>query len=250
MSLHATGIMPLVHDIQRQLMHDLRSSFLLAFVIITIVMTVMQGSVEGGLVAMLPNVFPTLAIFGLLGWLRVPVDIGSVMTASIALGIAVDDTFHFLTYFQRRIEEGDTRQDAVFQALEHCGKAMLQTSLICGAGMLVFALSDFQPSARFAWMMVALFAAAIFGDLVLLPALLVGPLGKLWEIRERPSSQRTDSDRRHLVPGQDIAASTVKPGPNANAMQAHTVAHCTEAIEHECRGGRRHVFIATQIFLR
>ena len=69
MSLHATGIMPLVHDIQRQLMHDLRSSFLLAFVIITIVMTVMQGSVEGGLVAMLPNdPFTAISILSTLPW--------------------------------------------------------------------------------------------------------------------------------------------------------------------------------------
>jgi predicted RND superfamily exporter protein len=177
----ATGVMPRVHDVQRQLMIDLRSSFLLAFLIITIVMTVMQGSVGAGLVAMVPNLFPTLLMFGLLGWLEMPADIGSVMTASVALGVAVDDTLHFLTYFQRSLAAGISRRDAVAESYRHCGRAMVQSSVICGAGMSVFALSDFVPTARFAWMIVALFAAALMADLVLLPALLLGPLGKLWE---------------------------------------------------------------------
>jgi len=220
MAVHATGIMPLVHEIQRQLMTDLRSSFLLAFLIITIVMTVMQGGVEAGLVAMLPNIFPTLLIFGLLGWWRVPVDIGSVMTASIALGVAVDDTFHFLTHFQRSLSEGLGRRAAVLSAYQNCGRAMLQSSIICGAGMLVFALSDFVPTARFAWMMVALFTAAIVGDLIFLPALLVGPLGKLWEASSSsafspaadPSRQPASADHLDTAPIQrQPAAARITP---------------------------------------
>ena len=142
-TLRATGIMPLVHEIQRRLMQDLRNSFLTAFVIITVVMTVVQGSVGAGLVAMIPNVFPTLLLFGAFGWTRTPVDIGSVMTASVALGVAVDDTLHFLAYFQRCLEAGARRRDAVLEAYRHCGMAMLQTSLICALGMSVFALSGF-----------------------------------------------------------------------------------------------------------
>jgi uncharacterized protein len=202
-TIRATGIMPLVHDVQRQLMSDLRSSFLLAFLLITVVMTVVQGSVSRGVVAMLPNLFPTLLMFGILGWIQLPLDIGSVMTASIALGVAVDDTLHFLTYFQRCTLTGATRKHAVVQAYRHCGRAMLQSSLICGAGLAVFAWSDFVPTARFAWMMVALFGAAILGDLVLLPALLLGPIGKLWEMDH-----------------ESKAASIVNPGPNASATQS------------------------------
>jgi len=206
--------MPLVHDVQRQLLADLRSSFLLAFLIITVVMTVMQGSVGSGLVAMLPNIFPTLLIFGLLGWLEVPVDIGSVMSASIALGVAVDDTLHFLTYFQRSLETGSTRRQAVRESYRHCGRAMWQSSLICGAGMAVFALSDFVPTARFAWMMVALFAAAIVGDLVLLPALLLGPLGKFWE---RHDSSKVRLEREDKDAG---ANPSVVPPPHADMTQS------------------------------
>ncbi len=129
-ALHATGTMPLVHEIQRRLMLDLRNSFLTAFLVITVVMTIVQGSVRAGLVAMIPNVFPTLLLFGAFGWWRLPVDIGSVMTASVALGVAVDDTLHFLAYFQRGLERGKRRREAVQDAYRHCGVAMLQTSVI------------------------------------------------------------------------------------------------------------------------
>ncbi len=176
-----TGIMPLVHEIQRQLMEDLFKSFAGAFVIIAVVMTVVQAGLTAGLVSMLPNIFPTLLLFGSLGLLRIPVDIGSVMTASIALGIAVDDTLHFLTFFRRFLDSGKSRPEAVLHALEHCGPAMVQTTITCGLGMLIFAAGDFVPTNRFAWMMAALLLTALIGDLILLPALLLGPFGRLFE---------------------------------------------------------------------
>ncbi len=179
-SFEVTGIMPLVHEIQRQLLHDLFASFLTAFGVIAIVMTLVQAGFRAGLVVMIPNVFPTLMMFGALGWQQFPMDIGSVMTASVALGIAVDDTLHFLTFYRRMLAEGNSRRDAVLQACRHCGRAMIHTTVICGIGLLAFALADFVPTARFAWMMLALLVVALFGDLVVLPALLLGPAGKLF----------------------------------------------------------------------
>jgi predicted RND superfamily exporter protein len=209
-AVHATGIMPLVHQIQRQLMADLQQSFCLAFLVIAVVMTVVQGSLGAGLVAMLPNILPTLLMFGTLGWCGWPVDIGSVMTASVALGIAVDDTLHFLTSFQRALRLGHSRRESVQSALAHCSRAMVQSSLVCAAGMSVFALSDFLPTARFAWLMVALFAAALLGDLVLLPALLLGPLGRFWE-------ERLARDAMPATDYVNSATSTVNPGPKASS---------------------------------
>jgi len=181
-STQQTGIMPLVHEIQRQLMTDLFKSFLFAFVIIAVVMTIVQGGIIAGLVSMVSNIFPPLMIFGLLGWLSVSVDIGSVMTASVALGIAVDDTLHYLTFFRRRLDSGHSAVDAVLYAYRHCGTAMIQTSLICGLGLLIFALSDFVPTARFAWMMFGLLFMALLGDLIVLPALLLSPIGKFFSV--------------------------------------------------------------------
>lgn len=176
-----TGIMPLVHEIQRQLMNDLFRSFVAAFALIALVMTVAQAGILAGLVTMIPNVFPTLVMFGLLGWWAMPLDIGTVMTASIALGIAVDDTLHYVTFFRRAIADGRSRRDAVAWAYQHCGKAMVQTSIVCSLGLAVFMWTDFVPTQRFAWMMVSLIGLALAGDLLLLPALLVGPAGRLFE---------------------------------------------------------------------
>ncbi len=102
-----TGIMPLVHEIQRQLLLDLLKSFLTAVATITLILSLVHGSLAAGLVTMISNVFPILFMFGGLAWLEIPMDIGSVMTASVALGIAVDDTLHFLTFYRRGLARRD-----------------------------------------------------------------------------------------------------------------------------------------------
>ena len=99
-SANYTGVMPLVQSIQTVLLHDLFTSFLSACVSITLVMMVVGRGVLAGLISMLPNVFPMILLFGLFGWTRTSLDIGSVMTASIALGMAIDGTLHFLTFIR------------------------------------------------------------------------------------------------------------------------------------------------------
>jgi uncharacterized protein len=168
----------LVAMAQQRLLWDLAESFALAFVLISIAMMVLTRSLAIGMLAMIPNVFPVLLIFGLMGWGGMPVDVGTMMTACVALGIAVDDTSHFLTWYRRAIAEGHANHAALRQAYRHCATPMLQTSVICGLGMLVFTVSPFMPAARFAWLMFALLAAALVADLLILPALLASPLGR------------------------------------------------------------------------
>ena len=74
--------------------------------LIAVVMTVVLRSPAAGIISMIPNVFPIVVVFGALGWLGINVDIGIMMTASVALGVAVDDTVHFLTWFRRGISRG------------------------------------------------------------------------------------------------------------------------------------------------
>ena len=181
-TLSTSGIMPLVHQIQGQLLSDLFNSLMSALIVITLTMTLVQAGILNGILAMASNVFPIVIAFGLMGLLAVPMDIGSVMTASIALGIAVDDTLHFLTFFRRELQHpGATRRSAVLATYLDCGPAMIQTSVSCGVGLLVFAFSDFVPTSRFAVLMAFLLALALAGDLLLLPALLLSPAGKLYE---------------------------------------------------------------------
>jgi len=187
-----TGVMPLINAIQKTLLHDLFTSFLSACGVITLVMMVVEGGVVSGLVAMIPNVFPMILLFGLLGWTAAALDIGSVMTASIALGMAVDGTFHFLTFFRRGLAAdagaGGTpsaaaRAAAVHAAFRHSAAALCASSFVCGVGILAFAPSGFAPTRRFAWMLSLLVFAALVGDLVVLPALLASPLGRWFRPR-------------------------------------------------------------------
>jgi hypothetical protein len=99
------------------------------------------------------------------------------MTASVALGVAVDDTIHFLTWFRRGIGEGLSRVDATMLAYDRCATAMAQTTLIGGLGLAVFATSTFTPTQQFGYLMITMLATALVGDLLLLPALLASPLG-------------------------------------------------------------------------
>ncbi len=173
-----TGAVPTIYVAQRELLNDLIVSFLAAFGLILVVLILALRSISTGVLAMLPNLLPTLVVFGLMGWLGWPIDIGTMMTASIGLGVAVDDTLHYLMAFRTAVRAGKSREAAVFQAARRCSLAMMQTTLICGLGLLPFTLSEFLPTARFAWLVLALLVVALVGDLLLLPALLVSPLGK------------------------------------------------------------------------
>jgi hypothetical protein len=145
---------------------------------------------RGGMVAMLPNVFPIMLVFGAMGFLGIAVDIGSMMTASVAMGIAVDDTIHFLNWYNRGLQQGMTRKEAIRFSYTSCAESMAQTGLIVGCGLFVFALSTFQPTQRFGVLMLVLLNAATLGDLFVLPALLASPLGK-WVGKERPRAAGT-----------------------------------------------------------
>ena len=175
-----TGLTSVVYEVEKALLIDLFKSFLTALACVTLIMILVQRSLRAGLVAMVPNIFPTLTLFGAMGWLGRAVDIGTVMTASVALGIAVDGTFHFLQWFRHEVVLGRPRRKAVAYCFQHCGRALVQTTVICSLGLLVFALSGFMPVRHFAVNMLLLLVAALVGDLIVLPALLISPLGNFF----------------------------------------------------------------------
>jgi uncharacterized protein len=172
-----TGGVKVAQEAQEILLRDLFTSFLSAFAIVAVVMMLLIRSIVGGLLAMVPNLFPTISLFGFMGLTNVPLDIGSVMTASVALGIAVDDTIHLLSRFGSRTSRGIPRRAAAWGALQQCGMAMIHTTLVCGLSLLVYSLSDFVPTRNFAFLMFGLLGTALLGDLFLLPAIMVSPLG-------------------------------------------------------------------------
>lgn len=198
-----TGVVPVVYKAQRMLLDSLVESIGSAFIMICTVMMVLLRdwraplswknslNFSAGLISMVPNVLPLVVIFGAMGHMNVLVDIGTMMTASVALGVAVDDTIHFLSWFRIGLRSGLDRNQAILQAYRKVGTAMLQTTLVGGLGLAVFAASTFTPTQRFGVMMVTLLTTALLGDLIFLPALLASPLGKAFcpsTVRHLPES--------------------------------------------------------------
>ncbi len=200
-----TGVIPVVYKAQRTLLTSLVESIGSAFVLISIVMMALlnpgrfptswwsAGNLRDGIIAgaisMIPNLFPILIVFGALGHLHslfpsnFLIDIGTMMTASVAMGVAVDDTIHFLSWFRLNLNSGMSRVDAVIETYRRVGPAMTQTTIVGGLGLFVFALSTFTPTQRFGTLMLVLLGTALVGDLIVLPALLAGPLGKFFKPR-------------------------------------------------------------------
>jgi hypothetical protein len=195
-----TGIVPVVYKAQRTLLESLISSVIGSFVLIGLVMVCllspartllgaiaplnMLQALSCGFISMIPNIFPLVIVFGFMGHMGTLVDIGTMMTASVALGIAVDDTIHFLTWFRINLRKGMDRRQAIFEAYRDVAPAMTQTTIIGGLGLCVFALSTFTPTQRFGTLMLALLFVALLGDLIFLPAILASPLGRLFAIRK------------------------------------------------------------------
>ncbi|MEM8733225.1 MAG: MMPL family transporter, partial [Planctomycetota bacterium] len=176
-SFELTGLRALVERAHHALISDLVYSFVAAFGLITPVMMLIVRGFFSGLVLMIPNVLPVAFVFGCMGWCGVALDVASVLTASVALGIAVDDTLHFVTWYFRGRRRGMDATSATQMAIRTCTRPIIHTTLICTAAMAPFFLSDFLPTSKFALLMILILAGAIIGDLILLPAFLQSPFG-------------------------------------------------------------------------
>ena len=190
-----TGMAPLSHEVQQALMNDLVKSFLCALTLIALVMIVSLRSIVLGLAAMVPNVFPVVVLFGTLGWIGVPVDIASVMTASLALGMAIDGTQHFVAFFRQSLNSGHSVERAVTAAYRHCSRAILVSALICGLGLAAFAASSFATVSRCSIIICSALVVMTLGDLILLPAILL-LTGRRFLSRRESAPEADESARR------------------------------------------------------
>lgn len=189
-----TGMVPIFLRTQQAVLESLIVSFGLAFGIIAVVMMVLLKNPIAGLITMLPNLLPVGLVFGLLAWMGQAVDIGTMITASVALGIAVDGTLHLLTWFRNGLEEGKTISQSIENALAHCGPAMWQTSAIVAISLIMLAPCELLLVSRFGLLMGALIGAALVADVIYLPALLAGPLGRLIQSTVTPKPDPGDEE--------------------------------------------------------
>ncbi len=174
--------------VEKQFLRDLVRTYITGFIVVSLTVTILLRSLAAGILAMLPNILPAVLVLGTVGLFGLTLEVGSIMTASVALGIAVDDTLHFLAWVRRELTDGAKPQEATLATFKHCGKAMMQTSLICGAGTALLAMCSFLPTVRFGLLLSAMLVAALVADLLVLPAIvLLSP--KIWKEKQLTSSE-------------------------------------------------------------
>ena len=172
-----TGMLPVVERSQRQLLATLRHGLLLAAGLAAIVITLALMSIPAAALALVSSLFPLIAVFGAMGWLGVKTDLGIMITAGVALGVAVEGTLHLATWFRRSLDLGLPRRAAAFRACQRCGPAIIDGALIGSLATAVLGLSAFVPVREFGLLMFVMLGAAMVGNLLLLPAILATPCG-------------------------------------------------------------------------
>jgi predicted RND superfamily exporter protein len=146
------------------------SSFATAFVTVFAVIFAVFRSWRFGALAIVPNLFPVLAIFGVMGWLDITLNVATVMLASVALGIVDDDTIHFISRYRRETARGAGTDNAIVTATRSEGRAALTTALINSCSFMVLSLSEYKPSAWFGGMLALTMAVAFLAEVFILPA--------------------------------------------------------------------------------
>jgi diguanylate cyclase (GGDEF)-like protein len=125
-----------------------------------------------GLIAIVPNLFPIIVNFGIMGWFGVELSMVTSLIASIAIGLAVDDTIHYLFRYNREFKTDLDEKRAIKDTLIHVGRPITFTTVTICVGFSILLLSSFKPTAIFGGMMVITMLSALIGDLILLPSLI------------------------------------------------------------------------------
>jgi predicted RND superfamily exporter protein len=148
-------------------------SYLLAFLLITPLMIALIGSLRAGLVSMIPNLVPIALTLGLMVLVDIKLDIFTLLVGCIVVGLAVDDTIHFIHSFRRELARTGDPVVSIHQTLQTTGRALLFTTIILCCGFLVFILSSMNNLSNFGILVSFALAAAFLLDVVATPALLL-----------------------------------------------------------------------------
>ncbi len=165
-----TGSGRLFSTLDHYLVTSQLSSFATAFVTVFGVIFVVFRSARFGVLTIIPNVLPVLAVLGVMGFLDISMNVATVMLASVALGVVDDDTIHFINRYRREVAAGKSTDEAIAIATAHEGRASLSTALInsCGFGVLLF--SEYRPTAWFGGLLALTMAVAFLAEVFILPA--------------------------------------------------------------------------------
>ncbi|MDG2193723.1 MAG: MMPL family transporter [Polaribacter sp.] len=156
------------------LINNLVFSLSLAILLISLFMAWMFRSFQMILISLLPNILPLLLTAGLMGFLGIPIKPSTILVFSIAFGISVDDTIHFLAKYRQELQSNNWKiRKSVYSALRETGVSMFYTSIVLFFGFLVFTISSFGGTIALGGLVSITLLFAMISNLILLPSLLI-----------------------------------------------------------------------------
>ena len=170
-----TGDLVLVYSQTEMLIRDQVKSIFIAALLITILMMIQLRSFVLGLICLIPNIPPVAAVFGLMGWFGISLDMVTVFAATVAIGLAVDNTIHYLTQLKREITLNPelSVEENVFRTYRYTARQIASWSVVVILGFLALTVSPFRPVVFFGILGSFAITLGLFGDLVFLPALIL-----------------------------------------------------------------------------
>ncbi|MEN8247022.1 MAG: MMPL family transporter [Thermodesulfobacteriota bacterium] len=181
--IEVTGFGMVISESSHQLTSGQIKSLSITMVLVFGIMFVLFLSSKVGFIAIIPNMFPIIVNFGIMGWLGIELSMFTSLIASIAIGLAVDDTIHYLVRYNREFRKDLDDQRALRDTLRHIGRPVIYTTLTISIGFSILTLSSFKPTAIFGILMAVTMFSALVGDLILLPSLLLhAELVTLWDL--------------------------------------------------------------------
>ena len=171
LEIECTGTTVVALRTNDYLVQSLVNSLGIALLFISIVMAFMFRKKSILFASLVTNLIPIFTVLGVLSWLGVSIRPPTAMTFSVALGIAVDDSLHFLLRYRRELKEGMNRVEAIRATIMNTGSALMITTAILVSGFSVLLLSAFLPTYQFGLLSAGMIGTALLCDLTLLPAL-------------------------------------------------------------------------------
>jgi predicted RND superfamily exporter protein len=178
MQVTVTGIMSLLGNIFYASIYSAAQSYGIALVVVTLLMVILIGELRLGLISMIPNLGPILIVLGFIGWFSIPLNMFTMLVASIAIGLSVDNTIHFMYNFRKYYEKSGDIEDAVRNALNTAGRALLTTTVVLSIGFFIFMFASMKNLFEFGLFTGIAIILALASNFFMAPALLTLVIGK------------------------------------------------------------------------
>ena len=170
--IYLTGFIKLMGEMENYLVRSQIRSFIIAFIVVTLMLWGLLRSVKLALFSMIPNFTPIFIGLGIMPLLNIPLDPGTTMIGSIALGLVVDDTVHFLVRFRRKMQSGRSIESGIHETVLEAGRPIALTSFVLAISFLILLLGSFNPNINFGLVSAIIIMLALIADLMVLPAAL------------------------------------------------------------------------------